>query len=122
MIIRITLTEEHLKLIPFFYEQEEGDNKIVFDKTHLYNLGSHLEEDLAMILGFKDTAIKGTQEDPDGRAYPDDIENHMLEVHNYIVDNLYYIESIIHFFVTRGGITAGTYKSKDNELIWERVD
>lgn len=27
MIKRITLTKEHLKLIPFFYEQEEGDNK-----------------------------------------------------------------------------------------------
>lgn len=63
MIKRITLTKEHLKLIPFFYEQEEGDNKIVFDKTHLYNLGSHLLEDLAMILGYNDSAINGTEED-----------------------------------------------------------
>lgn len=74
MIKRITLTKEHLKLIPFFYEQEEGDNKIVFDKTHLYNLGSHLLEDLAMILGYNDSVIKGTEEDPDGKAFPDEIE------------------------------------------------
>ena len=97
MIKRITLTKEHLKLIPFFYEQEEGDNKIVFDKTHLYNLGSHLLEDLAMILGYNDSAIKGTEEDPDGKAFPDEIEAHMLEVHNYIVNNFFYIESLIHF-------------------------
>ena len=121
MIKIITLTKEHLKLIPFFYEQEEGDNKIVFDKTHLYNLGSHLLEDLAMILGYNDSAIKGTEEDPDGKAFPDEIEAHMLEVHNYIVDNFFYIESLIHFHVTRGGLTEGEYKCKDNELIWEKV-
>jgi hypothetical protein len=121
MIKRITLTKEHLKLIPFFYEQEEGDNKIVFDKAHLYNLGSHLLEDLAMILGYNDSAIKGTEEDPDGKAFPDEIEAHMLEVHNYIVDNFFYIESLIHFYVTRGGLTEGEYKCKDNELIWEKI-
>ena len=121
MIKRITLTKEHLKLIPFFYEQEEGDNKIVFFFFYLYNLGSHLLEDLAMILGYNDSAIKGTEEDPDGKAFPDEIESHMLEVHNYIVDNFFYIESLIHFYVTRGGLTEGEYKCKDNELIWEKV-
>ena len=121
MIKRITLTKEHLKLIPFFYEQEEGDNKIVFDKTHLYNLGSHLLEDLAMILGYNDSAIKGTEEDPDGKAFPDEIEAHMLEVHNYIVDNFFSIQSLLHFYVTRRGLTEGEYKCKDNELIWEKV-
>lgn len=120
-IKKITLTKEHLKLIPFFYEQEEGDNKIVYDKTHLYNLGSHLEEDLADILGYQDTYIKGTEEDIDGKAFPDDIENHMLEVHNYIVDNFYYIESLIHFYATKGGLTEGTYKCRDNDLIWDKI-
>ena len=121
MIVRIKLTKEHLKLIPFFYEQEEGDNKIVFDKTHLYNIGSHLLEDLAMIIGYNDSAIKGTEEDADGKAFPDDIESHLLEVHNYIVDNFFYIESLIHYYVTIGGLTEGEYKCKDNELVWQKV-
>lgn len=121
-IKHIKLTKEHLKLIPFFFEQEEGDNKIVYDKTHLYSLGNHLEEDLADILGYHDSYIKGTEEDPDGKAFPDDIEKHMLEVHNYIVDNFYYIESLIHFYVIRGGLTEGEYKCKENDLIWEKVN
>lgn len=119
-LVHINLTKEHLKLIPFFFEQKEGDDKIVYDKTHLYNLGSHLEEDLAMILGYNDSAIKGTEEDPDGKAFPDGVEKHMLDVHNYIVDNFFYIESLIHFYVTRGGLTDGEYVCKDNDLIWEK--
>jgi len=121
MIKKLELTKEHIKLIPFFFLQEEGDNKIYVDRTNLYNIGSHLLEDMALILGYSDSAIKGTEENENGRAFPDDIEKHMLELHKYIVDNLYYIESLIHQFVINGGITEGTYKCKDNELIWEKV-
>ncbi len=123
MIIRLNLTEEHLKLIPVFFIQENDDEKsISVDKEHMYCIGSHLVEDLAMALGYGDKFISGTEEDADGKAFPDDIEAHLLEVHQYIVDNLYYIETLIHQFVTKGGITPGTYKARDNDLIWERVN
>lgn len=120
-LIHIKLTKEHLKLINAFYLQEDGDDVIYINKKYLYG-GTHLLEDLADILGYQDSYIKGTEEDPDGKAFPDEIEAHMLEVHNYIVDNFFYIESLIHFYVTRGGLTEGEYKCKDNELIWEKVE
>lgn len=119
MIIRIKLTKEHLKLIGAFYYQQDGDDIMYVNKQYLYG-GSHLLEDLAMILGYNDSAIKGTEEDPDGKAFPDEIESHMMELHNYIVDNFFYIESLIHYYAVRGGLTEGEYKCKDNELIWKR--
>lgn len=121
MVKKITLTEDHIKLIPFFFIQEFGDNEIGVTKEQLFNIGSHLLEDMATILGLTDKAIPNTNYDADGRAFDDKTEKYMLDLYNYIVDNLYYIELIIHQFVIKGGITAGTYKALDNELFWEKV-
>ncbi len=121
MIKHITLTDEHLKLINGFYLQEDGDDVVYLNKKYLYG-GTHLLEDIANLLGYGDKYIKGTEEDADGKAFPDDVEKHLLEVHNYIVDNFYYIESLIHFYITRGGLTSGEYKCKTNDMIWEKVN
>lgn len=122
MTIKLNLTDEHIKLIPFFFFQNEGDNMLVIDKRHLLNLGAHLLDDMAAILGYTDKAIEGTENDPDGRAYPDDVEEHLLSIHKYIVDNLFYIESLIHQTCITGGITAGTYSCKAKDLIWSKKD
>nr|DAN76309.1 MAG TPA: hypothetical protein [Caudoviricetes sp.] len=118
MIKHIELTKDHVKLLHFLYWQIDGDNKIFVDRTHLFNLGSHLLEDMAMILGMQDTAIKGTEESPDGRAFPEEIEEYLLGLHKYIADNLYYILSLITTF--QGNLTEGKYKCKDNDLIWTK--
>lgn len=117
-LIHIKLTKEHLKLINAFYLQEDGDDVVYVNKKYLYG-GTHLLEDLADILGYQDSYIKGTEEDAEGKAFPDDVEKHMLEIHNYIVDNFYYIESLIHFYATKGGLKEGEYVCKDNDLIWK---
>ena len=117
MIIRLNLTDEHLKLIPAFFIQEPDENTVTVDKNWLFG-GSRLLEDIAFILG--NEPIKGTEEDSDGKAFSEKDTNHMLEVANYVRDNLYYIETLIHQFATKGGITEGTYKCKDNEVIWTR--
>lgn len=119
MIKRINVTDDMIKLIPIIFIQSEGDNKLVIDRTHLFEVGSHLLEDMAMALGIIDRAVKGTSDDPEGRAFSDEDTKYMLDLHKYITDNLFYIESLIHQFVTKGGIKVGTYKCKDNELIWE---
>jgi hypothetical protein len=132
VIITLNITEDHLKLIPLFLIKDdnvevnhldgnEEHDSVRIDKDHLYCLGFHLLDDMAMALGLEDKAIKGTEESSDGRAFPDDVEEYLLSTHKYIVDNLYYIEMLIHQFVVKGGITAGTYKAKDNDLIFEKV-
>lgn len=121
MVVEINLTKDHLKLIPFFFIQEFDDDKMGVDKNVMFNMGSHLMEDMAMILGLNDKAIKNTENDADGRAYDKETEEYMLSLYNYIDDNLYYIETLIHQFVVKGGLCDGTYRALDNQLIWEKV-
>lgn len=126
MIKRIEITEDLLKLIPIVFLQEKtwpDNNKTVsIETSHLYNVGFGLIEDMAMALGIYDRTIKGTEDDPEGKAFSKEDTDYMLSLHKYIVDNIYYIETLIHQFVGKGGLEVGTYRCKDNELIWEKCD
>lgn len=122
MKVTLHLTEDHLKLIPFFGVQEFNDSNIGVSKEPLFCLGSHLLEDMAMILGKMDKAIPNTENDPEGRAFEDETENYLLDLHQYLIDNLFYIESLIHQFVTKGGITPGTYECIDSDFIWSKIE
>ena len=122
MIKRIEVTEDLLKLIPIIYLQTRGDNEVVIDKTHIFSVGLHLLEDMSMALGIYDRAIKGTEDDPEGRAFSEEDTKYMLDLHKYIVDNIYYIESLIHQYAVNGGLSVGIYRAKDNELIWSKEE
>lgn len=122
MVITLTLTKDHLKLIPFFFVQEFDDEKVGVDKEIMFNMGCHLLEDMAMILGLEGRAIKNTQNDAEGRAFDEETEKYMLSIFDYINDNFYYIETLIHQFIIKGGLTEGSYKALDNELIWEKIN
>ena len=69
---KITFNEDHLKLIPYFFVQDEGDNLVFFDRKQLFSLGSHLLEDIAFVIGKIDEAIPNTKDDAEGRAFPAD--------------------------------------------------
>ena len=123
MIKKIEVTEDLLKVIPIILLNEKigTDNKLItIDSSHLYSIGFGLVEDIAMALGIYDNAIKGTEDDPEGRAFNEEDTDRILKLHKYVVDNLYYIESLIHQFVVDGGLQVGVYKAKDNEMIWKK--
>lgn len=122
MVIRLELTKDHLKLIPFFYVQEFDDEKIGVDKNIMFNMGSHLLEDMAMILGLEDKAIKNTQFDAEGRAFDEETEKYMLSLYDFFNENFYFIETLIYQFVVKGGLTEGVYTALDNELIWKKEE
>lgn len=122
MIKKITLTEDHLKLINLIrFEDDEIHGKVSVDKINPYILSGKLE-DIAFALGLSKHAIPNTSDDENGAAFPDDIEDYMLSVHHYILDNMYDIEVLIHQMVLKGGITPGTYKCIDTEEIWSKVE
>jgi hypothetical protein len=121
MIKEITLTEDMLKLIPFFYVQEFDDTKVGVDSDILFNLGSHLIEDMATILGKLDHAIENTAEDADGRAFDEETTNYLEGIFQYFVTNLTYIESLVHQYACMGGLKPTTYKCSANELIWSEA-
>ena len=125
MIIRIDVTDDLLSVIPIIFLQVkhegfDGEKKVYIDTSHVFNVGMHLLEDMAMALNIYDRAIKGTEDDPEGKAFNEEDTERMLSLHKYVVDNLYYIETLIHQFATKGGLTKGVYKCKDNEVLWEK--
>lgn len=122
MTQEIKLTNDHLKLIPFLFIQEKGDDELVISRKQLFSLGSHLLEDIAFILGRIDEAIPNTQNDAEGRAFKDDFEKYMLDLYNYLSENLLLIESLVHSYATRGGLTEGVYSCDDADMIWKKIN
>jgi hypothetical protein len=118
MQIKLTFTKDHLKLIPFLFMQEMDDDNVGIDRNIIFNMGSHLIEDMAIFLGMEDKAIESTKYDADGRAFDEDTTNYLLSLFDFFNDNLYYIETLIHQFAVKGGLKEGTYSALDNELIW----
>ena len=120
MIITLKLTEDHLKLIRMLDINDDSDNEIKIDRKVMLTQQTHLLDDVATVLGMRDKVISGTEDDADGGAYPDDVENYLKEVYDYVSDNLYYIETLIHQRVCEG-VQEGTYKASDTDLIWRKV-
>lgn len=128
-IKKLKLTEDHLKLIqalnPVKFEFDDADDKsrfgVGYDSYSLWG-GSFLFEDLALILGFFNESYEGTENDVTGRRYSPEREAYMLELYNFFEENLYYIESLVHQFSIKGGLTVGTYKCIDYQLNWEKID
>ena len=121
MILHLNLTEDHLKLVKFLNIEDKDDDVLTINKKVMLTMQTHLLDDVAMILGLRDKAIKGTEEDPDGAAYPDDVEKRMLDAYKYVSDNLYLIESLLHQRVFEG-VQEGHYKCRDTDMIWEKVE
>lgn len=119
MIKRITLTKEHISLLKLIkFEDDEKFNTLSVNKEDPYILGGRLE-DIAITLGYENSIMPGTEDDAEGAAFPDDIEEHLVGVHKYIVNNIRDIETIIHQFIDCG-ISPGTYKCIDTEEIWTK--
>lgn len=118
MILHLNLTEDHLKLVRFLNIEDKDDDVLTINKKVMLTMQTHILDDVAMILGLRDKAIKGTEEDADGSAYPDDVEKYMLDTYHYVSDNLYLIESLLHQKVM-DGVKPGRYKAKDSEMVWE---
>jgi hypothetical protein len=115
------LNEDHLKLVRFLNIEDKEDDVLTINKKVMLTVQSHLLDDVAMILGLRDQVIKGTEDDADGGAYPDEVEKRMLDAYNYVSDNMYLIETLLHQRVMEG-IQPGHYVCKDSEMVWKLKD
>lgn len=125
--IKVKLTNDLIKLISnikFLEYRPIRENDIRqeiyygIDINSLYG-GDFLFEDISFILGIYDRHIIGSEENAEGPDFPKKDKDYMWELHCYILDNLEYIEEIVHQFVVKGGIKEGTYVRKKNEYIWK---
>ena len=84
--------------------------------------GTFVMEDVALILGNYGDYIPGTEESPLGKQYPKELEDYMWSLYCYIYENMEYIISLVLFYMDKGGLTPGTYKCKDTEKDWTKID
>lgn len=127
-IKKLTLTEDHIKLIralnpvKFEFDDESENSRIGvgYDSRSLWG-GSYLYEDIALVLGFYEESMEGTENDYTGRRYSKEREEYMNGLYDFFEENLFYIESLVHQFCDKGGLTPGTYKCIDYQLNWEKV-
>ena len=120
MKLHLDLNEDHLKLIRFI-RLEEQDQTLVIDKQVMLSLQSHILDDVATILGLRDQVIPGTEDDVDGGAYPDEVQERMLSAYYYVSKNLSLIESLLHQRCMEG-IQPGKYVAVDNVMLWTKED
>ena len=75
--------------------------------------GTYLLEDIAMILGYFNQAIENSETLATGRRFPQELEEEMYDLYDYICENMEDIFVLVLTFVGNGGITPGTYVYDD---------
>lgn len=115
--ISLVFTEDIIKFIKLMKVQKFSDSKIGFDNYGLYP-ESHLFDFMALVLGLQDHRIVGTEENPLGAEYDEEATERMHEIDAFIVENLEFIEEILHQFCDVG-IKPGKYSCLAYQRIWK---
>ena len=125
----IKVTEDHIKLLKAIKFEEfvfDGDTKNGrigwgIDQYSPWG-GNYPIEDIALILGYWDKAIPGTQENVSGRMFPKEIQNHLLDLYEDITENIKYYFDLLISFTDKGGLVPGVYKSNSRYLEWTKIE
>lgn len=113
----IILKEEHLKLIPYLRIESANDTDITVS-TIFSICGGALLDDLSLIFGLRDKAIQNSEDSINGRSFPNDVEEYMLNAYNYVKDNFLDIEKLLHEYGSQHGLQIGTYIYNDETCQW----
>lgn len=121
----ITLTNEMLSLISCInvremdYELDDNGTTVIagIENKSIYG-GSDILEDISRAIGWYDKHIGGTEENPNGIQFDEDVENEMYDMHEYIIENIVYIENLLHYWSNKGGLTSGSY----NVMTLQKID
>ena len=117
MKLKVTLNEDHIKLIKNLWFQD-FNTKVGIDKFDVFG-NSRLFEDMARILGLYDGHIlPETLEDWDGAKFDKETTDKLNELTGFLDNNLLSIEEILHQQCDVG-LKVGTYTCLDNVRIWK---
>lgn len=118
MKLKLEINEDIIKLIKNFNFERISDKHYGLDTYGLWG-GTYLYEQMANILGYQDKIIPETLESPLGVRYEEEYELKMEEYDSFILENLVFLEEILHQFIDKGGIKPGIYTCVDYNRIWE---
>ena len=117
MKLTLKLTDDIISLIKWLKFEPINATSYGIDTYGLWG-GTNLYEDMANILGWQDKVIPETIENVMGPRYEDEYQQKMEEYDAFIVENLVFIEQILHQFCDKGGLKPGVYSCVDNVQIW----
>lgn len=75
--------------------------------------GTYLLEDIAMILGYFNQAIENSETLATGRRFPQELEDEMYSLYDFICDNMEDIFTLVLTFIGNGGLKPGAYVFDD---------
>ena len=96
------------------YNDEASQNGWGINQWNMFG-GTYVMEDVALITGHYGEAI---DDGAMGKVYPKELEDHMWELYIYVSENLEMIMRLVFWSISNGGLTPGTYKTKDNGINW----
>ena len=117
MKLTLKLTDDLISLIKWLKFEPINATSYGIDTYGLWG-GTNLYEDMANILGWQDKVIPETLENVMGPRYEDEFQQKMEEYDAFIVENLVFLEQILHQFCDKGGLKPGIYSCVDNAQIW----
>ena len=125
----ITITEEHIRLLQaikfeqFIFDGDTRNGRFGWGIDQYAPWGGNYPiEDIALTLGQFDKAIEGSENSCYGRYFPDDLQNHFIDLYEYITENMEYLFSLLIFYSDKGGLTPGTYKCNPRLKDWVKVE
>ena len=125
---KITKTEDHIKLLQaikfetFVFDGDSRNGRIGWGIDQYGPWGGNYPiEEIALILGHFQKAIPGTENDVDGRKFPEELDNYFIDLYNDITENMEYMFSLLIYYTDKGGLTPGTYKCNPRIKEWSKI-
>lgn len=125
----ITITEEHIKLLQaikfesFIFDGDSRNGRFGWGIDQYAPWGGNYPiEDIALILGKFDMAVEGSERNSSGRYFPEDLQNHFIDLYEFVTENMELLFSLLIFYTDKGGLTPGTYKCNPRLKDWRKVE
>ena len=126
---KLKLTDEHIKLLQaikfesFVFDGDSRNGRIGWGVDQYGPWGGNFPiEDIALILGLWDKALPGTENDYDGRKFPDAIATHLYDLYADITENFELYFKLLIYMSDKGGLVPGEYKCNKRLNEWTKVE
>ena len=122
----LKVTQDHITLLQavkfesFTFDGDSRNGRIGWGIDQYAPWGGNYPiEDIALVLGYWDKAIPGTEDDVDGRKFPEYIEDKLFRLYDDITVNMEDYFSLLISQAGNGGLKPGYYKCNPRLKDWK---